>query len=137
MVVLSQYKFYLAFENFQIEDYVSEKVFEGLLSGAVPVYRGASRVDKVMPAKDCYVDANNMTPKELAEHLKLLGKDKKAYEKYLEFKNSNKDYISKNFLDAAFRSYVHPLVGCRLCDYHLRMSKQRKLMSNATEMLPL
>lgn len=31
--VLSRYKFYLAFENNVIRDYVSEKVFDGLLSG--------------------------------------------------------------------------------------------------------
>ena len=40
--VLSNYKFYLAFENFAVDDYVSEKVFEGLFAGTVPVYRGAS-----------------------------------------------------------------------------------------------
>lgn len=31
--VLSRYKFYLAFENNVIRDYVSEKVFDGLLAG--------------------------------------------------------------------------------------------------------
>ena len=38
--VLSHYKFYLAFENLEVQDYVSEKIFEGLLAGSLPVYRG-------------------------------------------------------------------------------------------------
>ena len=32
--VLRHYKFYLAFENFSVQDYVSEKVFESLFAGA-------------------------------------------------------------------------------------------------------
>ena len=34
--ILSHYNFYLAFENLQVDDYVSEKVFEALFAGAVP-----------------------------------------------------------------------------------------------------
>ena len=44
MKVLSHYKFYLAFENLAVPDYVSEKVFEGLFAGALPVYRGTNAI---------------------------------------------------------------------------------------------
>ena len=44
--MLSHYKFYLAFENLPVEDYVSEKIFEGLFAGTVPVYRGSPTVHR-------------------------------------------------------------------------------------------
>ena len=49
MKVLSHYKFYLAFENLGIDDYVSEKVFEGFIAGSVPIYRGSNSINKFMP----------------------------------------------------------------------------------------
>ena len=42
---------YLAgLQNSIIKDYVSEKVYDGILAGTVSVYRGAASVDRVMPA---------------------------------------------------------------------------------------
>jgi len=34
--LLKRYKFYLAFENSNVEDYVTEKVYQGLRVGSVP-----------------------------------------------------------------------------------------------------
>jgi len=36
MALLKGYKFYLAFENSNVEDYVTEKVYQGLRVGCVP-----------------------------------------------------------------------------------------------------
>ena len=49
--VLQRYKFYLAFENNKIKDYVSEKVFDGLLGGTLPVYYGAESIEQFMPVE--------------------------------------------------------------------------------------
>jgi hypothetical protein len=51
---MSNYKFYLAFENLPIDDYVSEKVYEGLFAGTVSVYRGSNSIDHFMPGN--YID---------------------------------------------------------------------------------
>lgn len=67
--ILSRYKFYLAFENLAVDDYVSEKIFEGLFAGTVPVYRGASTISRFMPSNDSFINANDMTPKALSELL--------------------------------------------------------------------
>jgi len=88
IIILSHYKFYLSFENVQLHDYVSEKAFEGLYSGTVPVYRGAARVAKVMPTNHSFVDANNLTPKQLAAELTRLSDpaNQAEYETYLDYK---------------------------------------------------
>ena len=114
--ILSQYKFYLAFENLAVDYYVSEKVFEGLFSGAVPIYRGASQIDEFMPSSMAYINANNMSPKDLGAKLKYLAKpeNKKEYEAYLSFKSQP---LSQKFLDMSQKSYSHPNVLCRLCEY--------------------
>lgn len=119
--VLSQYKFYLAFENYQVEDYVSEKAFESLIAGAVPVYRGARNLGRFMPANSSFIDANDVSPKELASTLTRLASNEAEYNKYLEFK---KQPISPQFEEIALMSYTHPNVLCRLCEYALENGPQ-------------
>eukprot|EP00597_Dinobryon_sp_UTEXLB2267_P001877 CAMPEP_0170069610 /NCGR_PEP_ID=MMETSP0019_2-20121128/8219_1 /TAXON_ID=98059 /ORGANISM="Dinobryon sp., Strain UTEXLB2267" /LENGTH=273 /DNA_ID=CAMNT_0010277695 /DNA_START=275 /DNA_END=1096 /DNA_ORIENTATION=+ len=112
--VLSKYKFYLAFENAPVEDYVSEKVFEGLFAGSLPVYRGASTIHRFMPSNSSYIDANNMTPKDLAKKLQFLANNEMEYNKYFTFKTQP---LSEEFKQIALMSYTHPNVLCRLCEY--------------------
>lgn len=111
--ILSQYKFYLAFENAEYDDYVSEKVFEGLIAGTVSVYRGTRSIHKFMPANDSFIDANTMTPLDLSRLLKRLSSSKDEYDKYFRFKEQP---LSEQFVSMALRSYVHPNVFCRLCN---------------------
>jgi len=44
-----------------LDDYVTEKVYNGLLSGTLPVYWGAKDVDNYVP-KGSIVKASNNTP---------------------------------------------------------------------------
>ena len=111
---VSNYKFYLAFENLQVKDYVSEKVFEGLFAGSVPVYRGAKEIAKFMPSPDSYVDANAMSPPELAALLKQLASDESSYQRFFAFKDRP---LRPGFTSMAEDSYCHPNVLCRLCEY--------------------
>ena len=114
VAILSHYRFYLAFENSAVEDYVSEKIFEGLLAGAVPVYRGAASIAKFMPGGDSFINANGMTPKQLAEHLTLINLNTTMYNSYLAYKNRP---VPENFDRIALNSFSHPNVLCRLCEW--------------------
>ena len=49
--VIAAYKFTLAFENAIGEDYVTEKFFDPLVAGSVPVYLGAPNVEALAPAR--------------------------------------------------------------------------------------
>lgn len=112
--VLSNYKFYLAFENSPIDDYVSEKVYEGLFAGTLPIYRGAPGIHRFMPGNDSFIDANQLNPRELANVIKKLLNSEEEYNKYFAFKQRP---IVKHFEDIIEMSYVHPNAVKRLCDY--------------------
>jgi hypothetical protein len=106
----------LAFENLQVNDYVSEKVFEGLFAGAVPVYRGAKEISNFMPADDSFINANGMSAGQLATLLKLLAaeENKDKYDKFFAFK---KRPLPQRFYELASNSYCHPNILCRLCEF--------------------
>lgn len=53
--VYRRHRFALVYENAQVPGYVSEKIFDAMRSGCVPVYLGAPDVAADVPA-DCYVD---------------------------------------------------------------------------------
>lgn len=131
--VLSKYKFYLAFENAAIDDYVSEKVryfvwininsglpdaplqvFEALIAGSVPIYRGTDSISSFLPAGS-YVNANGMSPPDLAKLVYSVAKDEALYNKSFAFK---KEPIPEHFVKMASMSYSHPNALCRLCDHY-------------------
>jgi hypothetical protein len=81
------FKFTLAFENAIAEDYVTEKFYDPLCLGSVPVYLGAPNVDRLAPSKDCYIDVRDFSgPRQLAERLLELDADDEEYRKYFDWK---------------------------------------------------
>ena len=65
-----RYKFYLAFETENCEDYVTEKFFRSLYAGAVPVVMGAPNVWQFAPDNKSYIDVRDFKgPKALGMFL--------------------------------------------------------------------
>lgn len=54
--VLANYAFSLCFENMEMKGYITEKIFDCLYSGTIPIYMGASDLRKFIPA-EAYIDA--------------------------------------------------------------------------------
>lgn len=55
--LLKKYRFVLAFENYKgNEGYISEKIFDALYAGAIPIYLGDEKIDSWVDSK-CFVDA--------------------------------------------------------------------------------
>jgi hypothetical protein len=83
VAVMGRYKFTLAFENSVSRDYVSDKFFDPLTVGSVPVYRGTADVAELAPHPDCYIDARDFAgPAELGRYLAALDRDDVAYSHY-------------------------------------------------------
>ncbi|KAF7236406.1 Galactoside 3(4)-L-fucosyltransferase [Varanus komodoensis] len=87
---LSQYKFYLAFENSIHEDYITEKVWRNaLLSWAVPVVLGPPRknYESFLPPESFIHVDDFPTAKELASFLQDLGRNTTRYESYFQWRS--------------------------------------------------
>lgn len=83
IALYEQYKFVIAFENSVLEDYVTEKLYDPLRAGAVPIYMGAPNADDYMPGDNCVINTNNFaSPKELACYIKQCYADDNEYMKY-------------------------------------------------------
>jgi hypothetical protein len=83
MDLYRRYKFTLAFENSIATDYVTEKLYEPLTAGSVPVYRGAEEVADLVPSPDCYVDASRFaSATDLASYLVHLDSNDDEYLAY-------------------------------------------------------
>ncbi len=73
MATIADYRFTVAFENSITDDYVTEKFFQPLLAGSVPIYRGAPNVAQFAPAPHSYIDAAEFSgPAELASVLRSM-----------------------------------------------------------------
>ena len=82
--ILAKHKFALAFENATAPDYVTEKFFDPLLVGSVPVYLGAPNIDEFAPGEHCLIKVSDFaSPEKLAAYLNHLNTDDAAYAEYL------------------------------------------------------
>lgn len=110
--VIARHKFTLAFENSISPDYVTEKFFDPLVAGSVPVYLGAPNVADFAPAPHSYIDTADFSgPDELAAYLNHLDQHDDEYQAYLAWKQ---DGLSEQFLALMATVYDRPL--CRLAE---------------------
>jgi alpha-1,3-fucosyltransferase 10 len=87
LATIARYRFTLAFENSIASDYVTEKFFDALAVGSVPVVLGAPNVADYAPAPDAFVDVRDFDgPASLARHLAALARDEPAYARALAWK---------------------------------------------------
>lgn len=79
---LANYDFVLCFENTALPGWLTEKLFENLRVGTIPIYWGATDIGSLVPA-DCYIDMREFAGyPELHKYLKSL--DRKAIMAYRE-----------------------------------------------------
>ena len=71
--VLQHTRFSICYENVRdLPGYITEKIFDSLFSGCVPVYWGANNVTDYIPA-DCFIDRRNFIDTEAVyNHLKTI-----------------------------------------------------------------
>jgi hypothetical protein len=113
LALLSGYRFNLSFENSLCTDYVTEKLYDPLRSGCIPVYLGAPNVSRFLPGDRCYIDVRDYaSPRLLAEYLCHLAASDAAYTSYFAWKTQP---FRPEFLDLA-EACGEPL-GVRLCKW--------------------
>jgi hypothetical protein len=58
LATISNYRFNLCLENCEYPGYLTEKIFDAMLAGTVPVYRGAPDVTDFVP-KECFIEVRS------------------------------------------------------------------------------
>ncbi|EGC31108.1 hypothetical protein DICPUDRAFT_6690, partial [Dictyostelium purpureum] len=86
--IISNYKFYIAFENNNCLDYITEKALHALNSGSVPVIMGHPQILKYLPGGSYIFSGDFRNAKELVYYLKELDKNNEKYLKYFEWRNN-------------------------------------------------
>ena len=80
--LLPNYFFYLAFENSLCEDYITEKAFQRMDQGLVPIVLGLGNYSQELP-RGSYIDIKNFTsPRHLADYLKEVMHSEELYSSY-------------------------------------------------------
>lgn len=99
----NDYRFYLAFENSNCKDYITEKFFNALRHNVIPVVMGASREEyRAAAPYHSYIHVDDFaSPKELAEYLLLLSRNRTLYNEYFQWKGTGE--------------FVNTYFWCRLC----------------------
>ena len=119
-----KYKFYLAFENTLVEDYITEKVFKWFNRDIIVVVRGGSNYSRILPP-GTFVDAGDFkSPIKLGKYLVELAQDKERYTDYLKRKDN---YYSTTKLVPAQEA------NCKLCEYLNNLDSHRKNYNNIIE----
>ena len=75
--VMSQYDFALCFENFIMDGYITEKIFDCFYSGVIPIYWGGDDITKWIP-ETCFIDRRRFANAEkLSQHLLNMSAEEK------------------------------------------------------------
>ncbi|XP_053912731.1 alpha-(1,3)-fucosyltransferase 4 [Cuculus canorus] len=106
---VSSYKFYLAFENSQHTDYITEKLWRNAFAAsAVPVVLGPRRAnyERFIPP-DSFIHVDDFSsPQLLATYLKFLDKNKSNYRRYFAWRKKYEVHVT-SFWDEHF---------CKVCE---------------------
>lgn len=131
MEMIAKYKFTIAFENAIANDYVTEKFFEPLQAGSVPVYLGAPNIMDYVPSYSAFVDATDFSsPKDLAEFMNQCYKDKTLYDSLLSWKERP---FLPSFVKLVKEQKVNPFT--RLC-FKIKESLDRQKNDNSVNSVP-
>jgi hypothetical protein len=120
------HRFALSFENMTgIEGYVSEKMFDCLRSGIVPVYWGANNVSEYVP-EDVFIDYREYgTPASLHERLRSV-----TEQEHGEFIKSAQEFLRKDASQFSIENYAQTLENEILAEEERHRPPDRQLLDD-------
>ncbi|XP_004248751.1 putative fucosyltransferase-like protein [Solanum lycopersicum] len=119
---LKRFKFSFAFENSNEEDYVTEKFFQSLVAGSIPVVIGAPNIQEFAPSNNSLLHIKELKDAEsVANTMKYLAANPSAYNELLRWKVEGPSDSFKALVDMAA---VHS--SCRLCIFLATSIRERE-----------
>ncbi|XP_031282316.1 glycoprotein 3-alpha-L-fucosyltransferase A-like isoform X2 [Pistacia vera] len=119
---LKRYKFSLAFENSNEEDYVTEKFFQSLVAGTIPVVIGAPNIQEFSPSPNAILHIRELEDaKIVAKTMKYIAENPDAFNQSISWKYEGPSDSFKALVDMAA---VHS--SCRLCIHLATMIREQE-----------
>ncbi|CAN1278557.1 Putative fucosyltransferase-like protein [Linum perenne] len=129
---LKHYKFSLAFENSNEEDYVTEKFFQSLVAGTIPVVVGAPNIQDYSPGQGSILHIKSLEDIDtVAKTMNYLSENATAYNQALRWKVDGPSDSFKALVDMAA---VHS--SCRLCIHLATMVREKEASSSGFKKRP-
>ena len=127
LAMAKSYLFTVAIENSIVYDYVTEKFWQPLAAGSVPLYLGAPNIDQWAPGEKSFIDLRKYkTAKEVAELLRNISSNMTLYMQYHAWRNKPFAQPFQTFLNYYERTKKYSL-QCLICDLaHHRNSPERR-----------
>jgi len=123
---LSYYLFNICFENSIETGYVTEKVFDALLSGTVPVYFGDDKLVRSLlpdPKAAIFWSDFDKNVTKLALYLKYLSGNESAYEEHRRWRHTAGGF---NFVKWHQNNKSYLNWRCRICNWAIAHPKSRR-----------
>lgn len=124
--LMRKYKFCVAMENSVRRDYTTEKIWESLAAGCVPIYMGNSRTRHIVPDPNSFImydpsgkSGHASTPEQLNDVLHEIGSDKARYEAMMAWKHRKLE-DQPNEVFRYLWSLRHTTMDCRRCQFLAR-----------------
>lgn len=109
----SEYKFCYAIENFRETNFVTEKFFDALEAGCIPIYWGAPNIKEVWRYPDSFIDLQEFaTLKDASEWIMKVANDAKLFNSYFDWKTRLPLWLEQLFFDGLTNT------PCRMCVAH-------------------
>ena len=109
---MNSHKFYLAFENTNCVDYITEKVYKILephMTTVPIIMSGVDNLQNILPPKS-YIDVNDFSSaKKLAEYLLRLDRNDDLYNEYFAWRSSYRCIL--NWIPCSFCESFHGVYG--------------------------
>lgn len=129
--IMSKYKFCIAMENSNEVDYVSEKLWQSLGAGCLPIYYGAPNIAEHLPVplqKIIINYADFGSPKALSDELVRINQNDTLYNEFFEWKKldpRNDKEVLPGFrwlVEMSDRGHTQ----CQLCQYARNLLDERQ-----------
>lgn len=135
MNLTKQYLFTIAIENSLEYDYVTEKLWQPLAAGSIPIYLGAPNIDDWLPClnSSCIINLRHFsTIQDAAKFINELVQNKERYIQYHQWRNEKN--LRESFMKMInyFQEANKHSMECLICDMVHRNdhgSTRRKLLA--------
>ena len=131
---IRKYKFCATMENSLTYDYVSEKMWDGLAAGCLPIYYGAPNIQEHLPAPNAVIDYRALggTPEALAAEVKRLMTNKTAYEAAMAWRHAPLSSLGQGYQRlVAMTQMEHS--QCRVCKLVGTLRAERRARKAAAD----